>query len=167
VRRSLPRDRVWDWGAPPANATGPNAFACRLSALSNATLPSSWGYTAHPLLGGANGSDAAVQRAYEGTVARAAQVYAGGGPDVLMLWTQIQSTPEDFAATARELPLAQAALTAAGLGPRVRLATGGWNLGPPDNATYLDGVAAPDVTLASLLGDEGCTDPTPAFGEVR
>jgi hypothetical protein len=150
--------------APPPGGGAENAFPCRISLLGSGTLHSSWNYTAHPLVAPAP-SDAAVQAAFEGTVMRAAAVYEGG-LDVLMLWAQIQSTPEDFAAVAAQLPLAQAALTATGNG-HVRLATGGWNLGPKGNLTFLDGVAAANVTLSSLMGDEGVTPPDPAFGALR
>jgi hypothetical protein len=150
--------------APPPGGGGDNAFPCRISLLGNDTLRSSWNYTAHPLRAPPP-SAAAVQAAFEGTVARAAAVYEGG-LDVLVLWAQIQSTPEDFAAVAAQLPLAQAALTATGNG-HVKLATGGWNLGPKNNVSYLDGVAAANVTLSSLMGDEGVTPPDPAFGTLR
>ena len=155
----------FDTGTPPSNPSpSDNAYACRISLLGNATAPSAWNFTAHPL-NSPPPSAAAVQAAYEGTVARAAAVY-DGGLDLLMLWTQIQSTPEDFAGVAAELPIAQAALTATGNG-HVRLATGGWNLGPKGNITYLDGVTAGNVTLSSLMGDEGVLPPDPAFGQLR
>jgi hypothetical protein len=153
----------FDTGTPPPSSPA-NAFACRISLLGNATAPSSWNYTAHPVILPPV-TPAILQRAYEGMLTRASATYAGG-IDTLVLWTQIQSTAQDFAAIAAELPIAQAALTATG-NSRARLATGGWRLGPDENVTYLDGVAAANVTLSALLTDEGTMDPDSAFGTLK
>lgn len=147
----------FDTGTPPAGQPPPNGAPCRITLLGNATAPSAWDYTANAraIAGGA----AAQLAAYTGTLARLASAYAGGA-DTLVLWAQIASTLADFEAVVEELPIAAAARDALGLS--LGLATGGWNLGPPSNLTFLDSVAAPEVTLSTLLPGEGSGDEPPS-----
>jgi len=84
----------------------------------------------------------------------------------LVLWAQIQGTQEDWDELAQELPVAQLAASREQW-DSLQLATGGWQLGPNGNSTYIDGVASKNVTMTSLLGEEGAGDEDPGYASIH
>lgn len=148
----------YDHGVPPSPPQ-PNGFACRISVLGNATHASGWNYTAYPrpVEVQPGRTNASIVAGYRGMLARMRQVYGDAAVDTLVLWAQIQGTDADWRAVAEELELAQQAASELGWAG-LKLATGGWQLGPTDDPTYINRAGAANVTMMQLLGGEGTED---------
>lgn len=152
--------------------TGPLAdhdFACRLTNASAHVQQSGWHYTAYVNKDRPQPPPRTlpnVLASYRGMLRRARLLYGEDVVEYLTLWAQIQNTLPDWEAVAQELEIAQQAASLEGW-DSLRLASGGWALGPTGNSTYIDRVAAKNVTVTSLLPDEGGGDEDPAYPEIR